>query len=154
MNAFLVGLTVATIACAGAARAQEAPFAMEIKARQGLMNINALSMSILGGMAKGEVPYDSAKAQEAADNIVKVVGLDVSMLWPAGSDQTANPASHALPAAWAADSDVGAKFEAWQKAALAMQTAAGKDLASLQAAMEPLGAACGGCHKTNRAPQE
>ncbi|MEE4346330.1 MAG: cytochrome c, partial [Paracoccaceae bacterium] len=37
-------------------------------------------------------------------------------------------------------------------AAKAMEGAAGTDLASLQAAMGPVGEACGACHKAYRVP--
>lgn len=154
MKKRLLGVTLAAIALSGVAFAQDAPFSMEIKARQGLMNINALNIGVLGGMAKGEVPYDAEKAKAAADAIVGVYNLDLPMLWPAGSDNTANPATNALPAAWAEGSDIGAKVEAWGKAALAMQAAAGTNLASLQGGMEALGGACGGCHKAFRAAKK
>ncbi len=147
-------LAATLLALAVPALAENAPFAQQIKARQGLMQINALNIGVLAGMAKGEVPYDAAQAQAAADAIVGVYNLDLPMLWPAGSDNTANPATHALPAIWAEGSDIMAKVDAWGTAAKAMQGAAGKDLASLQGAMEGLGGACGGCHKAFRAPME
>ena len=146
-----LGLSAIAFAIAGAAIAEDAPFGQQIKARQGLMQINALSIGTLASMAKGETPYDAAAAQSAADAIVGVVNLDLPMLWPAGSDNTANPATNALPAIWAEGSDIGAKVEAWSTAATAMQAAAGKDLASLQGAMDALGGSCGGCHKAFRA---
>ena len=151
MKQILTIAAAALIGLTGAVSAEDAPFAKEIKARQGLMEINALSIGILAGMAKGEVPYDAAKAQEAADAIVGVYKLDLPMLWPTGSDNTANPATNALPAIWASDSTIMEKIEGWEKASLAMQAAAGKDLASLQGAMDGLGGAGGACHKAFRA---
>lgn len=151
MKKILAGAALILSVATGFALAEDAPFASEIKARQGLMNINALNIGILAGMAKGETPYDAAQAKAAADAIVAVYNLDLPMLWPAGSDNTANPASNALPAIWADGSDIGAKVEAWGQAATAMQAAAGTDLASLQGAMEGLGGSCGACHKAFRA---
>ncbi len=151
MKKILTGAALILTVATGFALAEDAPFSKEIKARQGLMNINALNIGILAGMAKGETPYDAAQAKAAADALVAVYNLDLPMLWPAGSDNTANPATNALPAAWAEGSDIGAKMEAWEAAALAMQAAAGTDLASLQGAMEGLGGACGSCHKAFRA---
>lgn len=151
MKKLLLGLTAMTIALAGAAFGEDAPFTKEIKARQGLMEINALNIGVLAGMAKGDTPYDATAAQAAADAMVGVYKLDLPMLWPAGSDNAANPATNALPAIWADGSDIGAKVEGWEKATTAMQAAAGKDLASLQGAMDGLGGACGACHKAFRA---
>jgi cytochrome c556 len=114
------------------------------------MFYRALNIGVLGGMAKGEVPYDAAAAQAAADNLAAQHALDVSMLWPPGSDNSVNPASLALAAMWAEGSDIMAKDTAYGDAVTAMQAAAGKDLASLQAAIGPLGGACGDCHKAFR----
>lgn len=153
MKALLVGLALATAASAGAALAQDAPHAMQIEARQGIMAYRALQLGVLGGMAKGEVEYNAEAAQKAADNLLASVTLDASMLWPKGSDNEANPESEALPALWQEGADVGAKAQAMADAATAMQAAAGKDLDSLKAAMGPVGEACSGCHKSFREPQ-
>lgn len=142
----------AALSAATAVWAQDAPpFQSEIKARQGLMQMNALNIAILGKMAKGEMPYDAAQAKAAADALAGVYALDLPMLWPAGSDNGAVKGTNALPAIWAEGSDIGAKVEGWGKAVAAMQTAAPESLDSLKAAMEPLGGACGSCHKAFRA---
>ncbi len=154
MKEILAGIIVATLALSAAALAQDAPFAMEIKARQGIMNYRALNLGVLGAMAKGEAEYDAAAAQKAADNLVTTTMIDQSMLWPQGSDNSANPASNADAKAWAEGSEVGARNEAFVTAAQAMQAAAGIDLASLQGAMKGVGDACGGCHKAARIPKE
>lgn len=154
MKVILVGITVATIALSGAALAQDAPFSMEIKARQGIMSYRALNLGVLGAMAKGEAEYDAAAAQKAADNLVSTTMIDQSMLWPQGSDNSANPASSADAKAWTAEADSAAKNEAFVAAAKAMQAAAGTDLASLQGAMKGIGEACNGCHKVARIPMK
>ncbi|MFO1173843.1 MAG: cytochrome c [Paracoccaceae bacterium] len=154
MKKILVTATAAFVALATLAGAEDAPFTSQIKARQGLMELNALNIGVLAGMAKGETPYDAEKAKAAADALVGVYNLDLPMLWPQGSDNSANPATHALPAIWADGSDIGAKVENWEKAALAMQAAAGKDLDSLKGAMNDLGGACGACHKAFRASMQ
>ena len=78
MKKILAGLTVATLAFAGVATAQDAPFAREIKARQGIMVYRAIQLGVLGGMAKGEVEYNAEAAQKAADNLMASVSLDAS----------------------------------------------------------------------------
>jgi cytochrome c556 len=151
MKTRMIGLVAAALLLGTVAGAEDAPFGMQIKARQGLMNYMALNIGVLGGMAKGEVAYDAKAAQTAADNIAAISNLDESMIWPKGSDNGANPATHALPAIWEDGSKIGEKLAALHDGAVAMQAAAGKDLDSLKAAMGGLGGACGDCHKTYRA---
>ena len=64
-----------------------------------------------------------------------------------------SPAPMRCPAIWAEGSTILDKDKAYHDAALAMQTAAGVDLASLQGAMGALGGSCGGCHKEFKASQ-
>lgn len=154
MKRMLAGIAFAAVAATGITQAfaQDAPFAMEIKARQGLMAFRAVNIGILGAMAKGEMEYDATKAKAAADALVASNGLDQSMLWPPGSDNAANPASTAAASIWADGSNIGELSESFSKAAEAMAAAAGTDLVGLQGAMEALGGACGACHKAHRVP--
>lgn len=153
MKKWIAGLTLATLALGFAAQAQEdGPFAMEIEARQGLMVYRAINIGMLAAMAKGEAEYDAAKAKVAADALVASASLDQSMLWPAGSDNAANPKSTAAAAIWAEGSKIGDEAMAFKAAADAMAAAAGTDLASLQGAMGGLGGSCGSCHKAYRVP--
>lgn len=153
MKRILVGATIAAIALAGSVMAQDAPFGMQIKARQGIMNYRALNIGVLGAMAKGEAEYDAAAAQKAADNLVTTTMIDQSMLWPEGSDHSANPATTADAKLWAAEADIAGKNAAFVTAAKAMQAAAGGGLDGMKAAMGDLGGACGGCHKVARIPK-
>lgn len=153
MKRLFAGLTAAAIACAGgAATAQDAPFAREIKARQGIMVYRAMQLGVLGGMAKGEIEYNAEAAQRAADNLLAASVLDTSMLWPKGSGHDANPASDVAPGLWDPASDIGGKAKAMADAATAMQAAAGQGPDSLKTAMGPVGEACGACHKVSRVP--
>jgi cytochrome c556 len=149
-------LMIAAIAAAltgGVASAEEGAFELQIDARQGNMAYRALQLGVLGAMAKGEAEYNAEAAQKAADNLLAAVTMDASMLWPQGSDSDALPdETAALPAIWADGSDIGAKVQAMTDAATAMQAAAGTGLEPLQAAMDAVGGACGGCHKAFRKP--
>lgn len=137
---------------AGAALAEEAdgPFKMQIEARKGIMNYMALNAGTLGAMAKGEVPYDPAAAKAAADALAAAAHLDMSLLWPKGSDNAAHQGTEALPAIWAEGSDVGAKIDGLKQASEKMQAAAGTDVEALKTAMGDLGGACTACHKAFR----
>jgi cytochrome c556 len=144
------GIGLAVLVVATGTFAQDAgPFAMQIKARQGIMNYRAVNIGTLAGMAKGEVPYDAAAAKVAADALLTSAKIDMSMLWPEGSDNAAHAGTNALPAGWSDYKGVVAAEAALLTATEAM--AAATDLAGLQGAMGPLGGACGGCHKTYRA---
>ena len=153
MKNWLAGASIAVLTLVGAAQAEEeGPFAMEIEARQGLMVYRAINIGTLAAMAKGEVEYDAAKAKVAADALAASARLDQSMLWPAGSDNAANPDSTAAASIWADGSNIGELADGFTTAADAMAAAAGTDLASLQGAMEGLGGSCGACHKAHRVP--
>lgn len=152
MLRLLAAAAAASLTLAGAVSAQDGPFAMEIKARQGIMAYRAIQLGTLGAMAKGEVPYDAAAAQKAADNLMAALTIDASMLFPPGSDNAANPASRTLAALWAEGSGIGDKAKATGDAATALQAAAGTGLDAMTAALDPVGAACTACHKAFRVP--
>lgn len=147
-----MALAAGALMAAGVALA-ESPFDGAVGARKAVMGLRAFSMGTLAGMAKGDVPYDAAAAQAAADNMLAMANINMMAMWPPGSDNGAITGTNALPAIWAEGSDIGAKAGALSDAAKAMQAAAGVDLAALQGAMEALGGACGGCHKEYKAPQ-
>lgn len=151
-RSLLPGLLGAALT-AGMVTAASADPTPAIKARQAQMQLYGFNLGTLGAMAQGNMPYDAAVASVAAKNLAALTHLDGSMLWPAGSDIDSVEGTRALPDLWANFPDVGAKAQAVQVAADEMAEAAGFDLASLQAAMGPLGAACGACHKAYRAPE-
>lgn len=121
-----------------------------VKARKAHMQLYSFHLATLGGMAKEEIAYDAAAAQAAADSIAALTQISQAGYWLPGSDSGSIEGTRALPAIWAADSEVGAKGQAMADAAIAMQAVAGTDLAGLQGAMGPLGSACGGCHQPYR----
>ncbi|MDQ2088773.1 c-type cytochrome [Marimonas arenosa] len=126
-----------------------------IKARKAQMQLYAFNIGLLGGMAKDAIPYDADAASKAAANLAALSKLDQSRLWPQGSDNSAlGEATAALPAIWAEGSDIMAKGMAFVEASAAMEQAAGGGLDSLKAAIGPLGASCGGCHKAYRQPKD
>lgn len=124
-----------------------------VSARQAQMTLYAFNLGTLGAMAQGNMPYDAATAAVAAKNLAALTHLDGAAMWPAGTDADSQFGTRALPGIWENFPDVGAKAQALQVAADAMAAAAGTDLAELQAAMGPLGGACGDCHKAYRAPE-
>ena len=151
----VVGTVLGLAVLAGAASGQDAAqkaLADATKARQAQMQLYAFNLGLLGGMAKGEVPYDATAASAAAGNLASLAQLDQSRLWPEGSDEMGVEGSKVMAELWQNMPDVMSKGADLVTAATAMEVAAGTDLASLQAAMGPLGGACGACHKAYRVP--
>ncbi|MHA6347048.1 c-type cytochrome [Roseivivax sp. CAU 1761] len=145
-------LVVAALALAVPATAQE-DFSAQLKARQGQFRILALNLGILGGMAKGEIDYDSETAQSAADSIAAVTGIHQPILWPEGSSNLDREGTRALPEIWDDFSDFQSKFAALGEQAEAMQQVAATGQEALGPAMGQLGNACKNCHDTYRQPQ-
>lgn len=144
-------LALAALVAAGPVAAQSV--SDTIAARQGQFKLLALHVGPLVAMAQGNMEYDAAVAQAAADNLVRIAGLDQGLLWPAGSDNAAAEGTRALPAIWDDLDDFTAKLVALREASANMQAAAGQDLDALRGALGPVGGACSACHEAYRAPQ-
>lgn len=128
--------------------------AKAIKIRKSHMQLNGHNIGILGAMAKGDVAYDAAAASAAAANLVALATMSQAGYWPQGSDAEANEGeTTALAKMWDNFPDVSAKAGDLVTATQAMATAAGTDLASLQAAMGTVGGSCNECHKAYRVPR-
>lgn len=154
MNRMTKLMSVSLIAIAGFAFAQTALSPMEAhEAREAHMKLYGAQMKIMGDMAKGDTAYDAAAAQAAADKLLELMKVDQSTWWPEGSDSDSVAGSRALPVIWTDMEGIMAKQSAFEAAATNLQTAAGVDLASLQAAMGAVGGACGSCHEAYRKPE-
>lgn len=151
---FRNALTVATVAglMAGAAMAQSAAEGA-IKARKAHMQLQGFYLGPLAGMAKGEVPYDAARASMLATNLNTLVSVDFAPYFPEGSAQGQAEGTRALPAIWEKPEEVAAALTGFRTATAALAAAAGTDQAALQAALGPVGQACGSCHQAYRATQ-
>ncbi len=149
-----ISVSLVAALAAGVAVAQATPeeLAAAVEARHNHMKSYAGALGMLGKMAKGEVAYDAAAATDAATKLVELSSLDQSGFWLPGTEAGAIADSEALPALFENLDDYAKRTAALNAAAVAMQAAAGTDLAALQAAMGPLGGACGNCHETYRKP--
>ncbi|MEC3860974.1 cytochrome c [Mesobacterium sp. TK19101] len=141
---------VATLAST-AAVAQD--FKAPIQARQGEMRILGMNLGILGGMAKGEVPYTVEAASAAANSIVGVTMIHQATLFPAGSDEMGADGTRAKAEIWDKMDDYMAKWDALGAAAAEMQTAAATGQEAIGPALGKIGGACKSCHEAYRAPQ-
>lgn len=172
-----VGFAYAAVGIGGQpAQAQDTPG--PIKVRSQLMKMNGAAMGIASKMAKGEEPYDAAKAAEAMAIVARNMKT-FAQLFPSDSADSAPDAADVaaaikqLSAAYpdlltqaATDDGVTrAKAEIWQdfdtfKAdaektatdAGAAEKAAAEGQESFQTALGMLGEDCGNCHETFRGP--
>lgn len=145
-------VTAAALALPVAATAQNA-FEAQVKARQGLMDVMALNLGVLGGMARGNMDYDAATAQAAADNLVAVSKVGHQFFWPEGSDNMSIDGTRALPAIWDNLDEVIADWTEFGAKAEALQAVAGDGLEALGPAIGGVGGTCQACHEDFRAPE-
>jgi len=150
-----VGIVLAFgVAAQGGSAADAEPFAKEINARKAVMQVQAFNIGILAAMAKGQMPYDAKKAQDAADNLNAAVNMKNSAMWPKGSDVGAlGNRTRAKPEAWTKYPMVAEQSKALKAAAAKMAAAAGNGLDAVKANMKAIGESCGGCHKIARGPK-
>ncbi|TNC71973.1 c-type cytochrome [Rubellimicrobium roseum] len=143
-----LGLASVTVAQEGPTPEQQA-----VNARQSHMTLYAHNLGKLGAMAQGNAEYNAETATAAAASLHHLVQLDQSGYWLEGTSSEQMEESRALPALWQNLEDAGAKHEALMTAVENLQSTAGTDLASLQAALGGVGQACGACHENYRVPQ-
>ncbi|MGB7242308.1 MAG: cytochrome c [Sulfitobacter sp.] len=127
--------------------------AAAVKARQAQMQLIGYNTGLLGEMAKGATPYDAALATSAAKNLSAAASLDRQTIWLEGSVQGTVDGTRAKADIWTNAAGFTEKATALETAADAMVTAAGTDLAALQAAMGGVGGTCKACHETYRGPK-
>lgn len=133
-----------TLATAGMVLGHSGVKNAAVKARMDGMGAIADQTKILGGMAKGALPFDPAKAQAAARAITAEAGRIPALFEAAESD----PKSEALPVIWENWDDFQAKADGLARAAEAMDGVG--TLEALRAAMPGLGQSCKACHRDYR----
>jgi cytochrome c556 len=118
-----------------------------IATRKALMKDLGAVTKTGGQMAKGEVPYDQAKAQQIFSTYVDASGK-APALFPENSKTGGETA--ALPAIWTGMDDFKARFT---KLGVDSKAAQGgvKDLDSFKTTFGAVLKNCGGCHETYRA---
>ena len=124
-----------------------------VNARHGYMLMMAMNLATLGGMAKGETPYDATAAKMAAATLASLGGMDTAFLWLPGSEAGKAQDSSALAPIFTEVDKRNQMIKSLADATAAMQTAAGTDAASLKGAMAAVGEACAACHKAYRQPE-
>ena len=137
-------LAVAAIAIGiTAVAAQSDPIAT----RKAVMKENGAQTKAGAAMAKGEAPYDQAKAQAIFANYIDVAAK-MPTLFPENSKTGGG--TEALPAIWTNKADFDAKFAKFGADAKQAQASV-KDLDTFKASFTAVTKNCGGCHETYRA---
>lgn len=143
---------LAAAAVAATAYAQSANPA--VTARKAHMGLHSFNLAPLGSMAKGETPYDADVASALASDLVALSGMlsgpAFSLYFPEGTAAGEVEGTRAKAEIWQTPDDFRAQAQALADAATAL--AATTDLAGLQAALGPVGQACGSCHEAYRVP--
>lgn len=122
-----------------------------IEARQGFYKLLGANMGVLAGMAKGEIDYDAAAAQTAADNMGTLTSYNLGHLYMPGTSSADSDKTRALPNIWEDFGGVQEKGAAFVAAVKAMQGVAGAGKDQMAGALGALGGSCKGCHDTYRA---
>ncbi|MFV0359728.1 c-type cytochrome [Tropicimonas sp.] len=126
-----------------------------VKQRQNFMKGYGESVGMLARMAKGEVEYDAATAQGAADRIAEMAHRDTSAWYVPGSSSADLPGvSYALPALWADGAKVGEIAGRMAPAAETLKVAAGEGRAQMAGALGGVGQVCQDCHKSFQAKKD
>jgi cytochrome c556 len=142
----------AIMSCAAAESFAAEATDKRVKARRAYFQTVLANAGPLFGMVKGKVAYDAAKAKTFANNLNLVAQMNLGYLWAKGTDNaTLKGQTRALPAIWAANSEIGAKAADFSKAVAKLASVAGNGKDAMSGAMKAVGATCGGCHKPYRA---
>ena len=135
----------------------EAPYQSEIEARQSIMKVYRFNLGILGGMARGNTPYDERRASAAAGNLLAAAQMRNGAMWPRGSDASADGlagVTRAKAEIWAEGSEIRAKSQDLVEALTVMSAEAGNGLDAVRTNMRAVGAGCKGCHDSYRVPED
>lgn len=124
-----------------------------IAARKAHFQSYNAQIGVLVAMARGEAPYDAARAQAAAIALDDLTRVDVPALFPAGSGAESMAETRALPAIWDDLETFAQRHADLQQATAALRLVAGTDLAALRGSVGQVGGACGACHQQFRAAE-
>jgi cytochrome c556 len=118
-----------------------------IKARQGEMQLRAYFAGPLFAMAKGKMEYNAAKASMLADNLVKLLDIDIRSSWVKGTDNKNYPDdTTSLPKIWTTYPEIGKYGKKYAAAVRELAAVAGEGQDKLKSKVGALGKSCKSCH--------
>lgn len=121
-----------------------------VKYRQSIYQIFAAQTGIIGGMVKGEIPFDAAEINKRANNIAKVAPMLGETYFPATSEVKE---SNLKAKAWNNMEDFQSKGQAFGKALGELVTASADPSFDIKTARKTAGAlfkGCKACHEDYR----
>jgi len=118
-----------------------------IAARRALMKQDGQSSKLLFDMAQGTVPFDAAKATEAATAVSKLGHTFATEFDKYFPDASKTGDTKASPDIWANKDDVKKRFASLEADAQAIAAAAPNGADAFKAAFAKLGGNCKGCHE-------
>lgn len=136
-------LSVATILALGTVAVAQTDVVAE---RRAIMKRNGQMTRVGGQMAKGEIPFDKAKADEIYKDYLDAAARFPTLFPPdskTGGDTTASPA------VWENKADFDQRFVDWAAEIRKVQ-ASTQDLDSFRASFGTVTKACGSCHQVYR----
>lgn len=142
---FRITTIAATALCLGLAATAVTAQDTVVQKREQMMKQVGGAMAALGGMAKGEKPFDADVVKTA----LTTISTDMKAFpdqFPAGSEVN----SAAAPAIWDNMDDFKAKSAKLAGDADTLLASMPADQAGVQEAVKTLGANCGTCHQTYR----
>jgi len=142
-----MGVVVLGVSLALPLMAAKDPNKGAIEARKGEMQLRAFSAGPLFAMAKGKMPYDAAKAQMMADNLVKLMEVNIGSAWVKGTDNKAYPGdTTTLPKLWTTYPEIMQYGKKYAEAVNELAAVAGQGEKALKSKVGALGKSCKGCH--------
>lgn len=139
-------LTTIAIVASGVGIAQDA-----IGQRKALMKSVGGATKTGSQMAKGEIPFDAAKASEAMGTIA-TGWANFAKLFPKGSETGGE--TTASPKIWESFADLDTKGKKFASDAAAAQKAAANGADAFKASFGDVTKNCKGCHDTYRVPKK
>lgn len=148
MNTFgKIGLLMIGLSLSLPALAAKDPNKKAIQARQGEMQLRSYSAGPLFAMAKGDIDYDAEKASMLANNLLKLLEIDIRSAWVKGSDNENYPGdTTALPKIWTTYPEIGNYGKKYATAVRELAAVAGKGRDQMKSKIGALGKSCKGCH--------
>jgi len=135
----------------GKGAADDTPEQQAFDFRNGVMEALSWKVGKLRGMAQGDIPVDDAVAVKTARDVAALAGMLPDGFIP----NSIVKGSIALPEIWMNFPDFQQKAGDLQMAATALADAAqANGFAAAKGMVQPIGQACGGCHRPYRKRQE
>ena len=147
MNRILISSALALLLATGAAFAGSDP----IKARQQLMEETRDAAKTVGGMLKGETPFDAEEAMQAFETWKKTAAK-VGELFPEGSESGHD--TEAKATVWSDRAGFDKELENFAVKVDAAIAAAPDSVEALKAAAGPVFGSCKNCHEGYRVDKE